>query len=140
MSAKDENKPVDHRSFTETGDFIKAGKFEKIWIAYHKNNNYHALHHLNDDEYLDYNLWDDMNTEAMYKKHCPNTIVFRGKNPNIIFHGGCIGCLSQRLHGFERCKRCMYFRFDSNKTNLHIKGEEAATIRGDDLKRMLGGK
>lgn len=134
------SKSVEHRTFTETGEFIKADEFEQIWIAKNRNNNYHATDILNDDEYLDYKLWDDMNTEAMYKKHCPNTLLCLGKNPNIIFHGGCLGCLSQRLHGLERCKGCMYFRFGRSKPNLHIEGEEAAKMTTEDLKRLLGGE
>lgn len=134
------SKPVEHRTFTETGEFIMATEFEKIWIDKNKNDNYNAADSLNDDEYLDYKLWDDMNTEAMYKKHLPNTLLFRGKNPNIIFHGGCLGCMSQRLHGLERCKGCMYFRFNGCNTNLYIKGEESAKMSGDDLKRLLGGE
>ena len=130
--------PVEHRTFTETGDFIKSAEFEQIWIAKNVNGNYNAADMLNDDEYLDYKLWDDMNTEMLYKKHLPKTFLCRGKNPNIIFHGACLGCLSQRLNGLERCKGCMYFRFSHNKPNLHIEGEKAAKMSSEDLKRLLG--
>lgn len=132
---------VEHRIFTETGEFIKASEFEQIWIAKNVKDHYHATDALNDDEYLDYKLWEDVNTEMLYKKHLPNTFLSRGKNPNIIFHGGCLGCMSQRLHGLERCKGCMYFRFgQSGKTNLHIKGEAYATISADELQGLLGGE
>lgn len=130
----------EHRTFTETGEFTKADEFEKIWIDKNTNNNYHATDILNDDEYLDYKLWDDMNAEAMHKKHRKNTFLYCGKNPNIIFHGGCLGCLSQRLHGLERCKGCMYFRFNSSKPNLQIEGEEVEKLTAEDLNRMLGGE
>lgn len=121
-----DSKLVEHRSFTETGEFIKADEFEQIWIYMNRDNNYRAIDILNDNEYLDYYIWQDMNTESMYKKHRPNSRIFRGKNPNIIFHAGCLGCLSQRLHGIERCKGCIYFRFISEKKpNLHIEGEDA---------------
>ena len=64
----------------------------------------------------------------------------RGNNPNIIFHGGCLGCISQRNHGIDRCKGCQYFRFNHSKPNLHIEGEEADTMSGDDFKRLIGGE
>jgi hypothetical protein len=75
----------------------------------------------------------------MFKKHLPCTIVFRGRHPNIIFHGGCLGCLSQRNHGIDRCMGCQYFKGNCSKPNLRIEGEEASTLSGEDFKRMLGG-
>lgn len=131
---------VEHKTFTETGEFIKSADFERIWIAKNVNDEYSAPQVLNADEYLDYKLWEDMNIETMYKKHLPNTRLFRGKNPNIIFHGGCLGCVSQRLHGFERCKGCQYFRYSWDKENLHIKGEDSAKLSGDDFRKLLGGE
>jgi hypothetical protein len=135
-----DSRAVEHRTFTETGDFIKADEFERVWIDKNRNKNYYATDILNDDEYLDYKLWEDINIKALYKKYCPNTLLYIGKNPNIIFHGGCLGCLSQRLHGLERCKGCMYFRIIGDKPNLHIEGEEAAKTTEEDLKRLLGGE
>ena len=129
---------VEHKTFTETGEFIKAADFERIWIVKNVNDKYSAPQVLNDDEYLDYKLWEDMNLETMYKKHLPNARVFIGKNTNIIFHGGCLGCMSQRLHGFERCKGCRYFRCNWGKENLHINGEDSAKLSVDDFKRLLG--
>ena len=134
------SKPVEHKTFTEAGEFIKDYEFEQIWIAKNVNNEYNAADILNDDEYLDYKLWDDMNAEMLYKKHLPNTFLFRGKNPNIIFHGGCLGCLSQKLHGLERCKGCMYFRFGKGSLNLKIDGGESAKMSAEDFKRLLGGE
>lgn len=131
---------LEHKTFTETGEFMKANRFESIWIAKNVNNEYSETDVLNDDDYLDYNLWEDMNVEAMFKKHLPKTRLFRGKNPNIVFHGRCLGCMSQRLHGFERCKGCQYFRGNWNNPNLHIEGEESAKISGDELKNILGSK
>lgn len=130
---------VEHKTFTESGDFIKSAEFELIWVNKNRNNNYCATDILNDDEYLDYNLWEDMNTEIMFKKYLPHTHLFRGKNPNIIFHGGCLGCMSQRLHGFERCKGCQYFRGKWSYPNLKIEGEESDKISGDELRKLLGG-
>lgn len=130
----------EHKTFTQSGDFIQASYFESLWIDKRVNNNYGAIDILNDDEYIDYKLWEDINTESLFKKHLPNTMLFSGKNPNIIFHGGCLGCLSQRLHGLERCKGCRYFRANWANPNLHIKGEESATISADELKKILGRK
>lgn len=130
---------VEHKTFTETGEFIKSTDFEMIWIAKNANDEYSAPQVLNDDEYLDYKLWEDMNKKLLFKKHLPNTLLFCGENPNIIFHGGCLGCLSQRNSGLERCKGCQYFRCNWGKPNLHIKGEDAATMSSDELRRLLGG-
>ena len=134
------NNNIEHKTFTVTGEFIKSSEFELIWVAENVKHDYAALRGLNDDEYLDYKIWEDMNIEMMYKKHLPNAHLYRGKNPNIIFHGGCLGCMSQRLHGFERCKGCQYFRCIRGKENLHIIGEESAKISGDELKRILKGE
>ena len=48
--------------------------------------------------------------------------------------------ISQRYHGIDRCKGCQYFRFNHSEPNLHIEGEEADTMNGDDFKRLLGGE
>jgi hypothetical protein len=133
-----ENK-AEGRTFTDTGEFVRAGDFEKIWISKNVNDNYDAPSVLDDDDYLDYKLWDDMNIEKMYQKHSPDTLLIRGKNPNIIFHGGCLGCLSQRLHGLERCKGCQYFRGNWRNPDLHIKGEESTKMSAEELKKLLGG-
>lgn len=119
---------MEHKALTETGEFIKAHDFEQIWIEKRVKNNYYATHVLSDDEYLDYMLWQDMNIEMMYKKHLPDTLLCRCKNPNIVFHGACLGCLSQRTNGLERCKGCLFFRHGRNKANLKIEGEEATTM------------
>ena len=128
---------VEHKTFTETGGFIKAAQFESIWINKNVNDEYSASQVLNNEDYLDYKLWEDMNMDTMFKKHLPKARVFRGKNPNIIFHGGCLGCLSQRLYGFERCKGCQYFRCNWNNPNLRIEGEESAKISADEIMNIL---
>ena len=110
--------------------------FEKIWVLKNKDGQYGITHNLDDDEYINYKIWEDIHTLEMFKKHLPDTSVFRGSNPNIIFHAGCLGCLSQRLHGIDRCKGCTYFKF-TNKTNFFIEGEDAATMSADDLKDFL---
>lgn len=136
---------VEHRTFTETGEFILSDKFEKIWIdenvnwydewdRYKWNHNYvPPIQLLNDDEYLDYKIWEDMNHTQLYKKHIPYGILVKGENPNIIFHGGCLGCASQRIHGFERCKGCQFFRTNWDKPDLKIGGEWSATMDVNDL-------
>lgn len=132
------NNAIEERTFTETGYFIKANDFELIWVAETVDGKYGKSHCLDDDDYIDYHLWEDINCENLYKKHLPKTILYRGKNPNIIFHGGCLGCLSQRKFGFERCKGCQYFKCNWGYPNLHIKGEEADTMNAESLKRILG--
>lgn len=122
---------------SEDGSFIKAEEFEGIWIAEEVNGIYAASDSLRDNDYIDYYIWKDQNSNEMYKKHLPNTTVFRGSNPNIIFHGGCLGCASQRNHGIDRCKGCKYFRLNNSKPNLHIEGEEAATMNGDNFKKFF---
>tara|TARA_R110000772_G_scaffold146690_1_gene257020 strand:+ start:6570 stop:7085 length:516 start_codon:yes stop_codon:yes gene_type:complete len=128
------------------GSFIKKDEFEAIWIS--KNVNRKINRHgklsmedkLSDNDYIDYYLWQDQNFKEMYKKHLPGTGYIRGKNPNIIFHGGCLGCLSQRLHGIDRCKGCSYFRWRGDKSDLSIEGEEASRLSGDDFIDFLKGK
>ena len=113
-------------------------KFERIWIEENKNNNYGCKWDLSDAEYIEYHIWESVYSDKMYKKNLPNAHVLQGSNPNIIFHGGCLGCLSQRKHGIDRCKGCTYFKF-SKKPNLFIPGEDSSKISGDDFKRFLTG-
>ena len=105
-------------------------KYADVWYDRNVNDNYKAEHQLPDSEYINYHIWEDINMERMYELHKPETTLWRGKNPNIIFHGGCLGCLSQKLHGINRCTGCQYFKADWNKPNLHIEGEEAARFPG----------
>ena len=121
------------------GTYILAEEFERIWVE--KNNHrcsgmYDPTGSLNNRQYIDYKVWEDTNYDEMYKKHFKNTKVFRGKNPNIIFHGGCLGCVSQRRHGIDRCMGCSYFRY-SNDTDLSIKGEYADSFDKKDFEEFL---
>jgi hypothetical protein len=134
------SKKLEEPSLNLDGSFIKADKFEEIWVAENVNSRYGASDSLRDSDYIDYHIWEDQNSNEMYKKHLPNTMVIRGSNPNIIFHGGCLGCISQRNHGIDRCKGCKYFRANWSNPNLRIEGEEADTISGDDFKRLIGGE
>lgn len=131
---------LEEQTLNLDGSFIKADKFEGIWVAENGNSRYGASDSLRDSDYIDYHIWEDQNSNEMYKKHLPNTMVIRGSNPNIIFHGGCLGCISQRNHGIDRCKGCKYFRANWSNPNLYIEGEESAKMNGDDFKRLLGGE
>lgn len=59
------------------------------------------LDSLTDEKLLAFKVWDS----------APNAPIF---------HGGCLRCSSQALHGVDRCKGCLYFRFDQSKPNLSI--------------------
>ena len=131
---------LDEPSLDINGSFIKVDKFEEIWVAENVNGKYGVRNSLRDNDYIDYHIWEDQNSSEMYKKHLPNTRVFRGSNPNIIFHGGCLGCISQRNHGIDRCKGCQYFKGYRDKPKLYIEGEEADSMDEDDFKRLLGGE
>ena len=111
--------------------------FEAIWVSRNVNSDYSAGKSISDDDYISFKIWCNANEMRMYKKHLPNTNVFIGNNPNIIFHGGCLGCLSQRKHGIDRCKGCCYFKFNNNKPNLFIQGEDSHEINGDELNDIL---
>ena len=37
-----------------------------------------------------------------------------------IFHGGCHSCISQTLHGIERCEGCQYYEPNWDKPNLYL--------------------
>ena len=119
--------------------FDKHKRFERVWVDNHINN-LSRESSLTDNDYIDYHIWEDKNCSQMYEKYLPNSLVIRGVNPNLIFHGSCLGCISQRNHGVNRCKGCQYFRGNWSNPDLHIEGEEAATINRDDLKRLLGGE
>lgn len=112
-------------------------KYENIWIKENKNGKYGASKELSDEEYINYHIWEDINSELMYKTYIPEARVIRGKNPNIIFHGGCLGCISQRNHGIDRCKNCMYFRAKWDNTNLFIPGEDSAKMNGEDFQSLF---
>lgn len=128
-------------------DVVKTGvfdesqikKFENIWIHEYKYHHLGVSKDLSDDDYIDYHIWKDINWRHMYDKHMPNARVLRGDNPNLIFHGGCLGCLSQRKYGVDRCKGCSYFRFKGSE-NLFIEGENSAKMDQKGLDDFLNGK
>lgn len=86
----------------------------------HSKGDYESFRALEDDEYIRYKQWENTNNIGMYKKHLPDTILVCGTPDNIVFHGGCLGCRSQQIHGIERCKRCQYFKAEWSKENLFI--------------------
>lgn len=122
------------------GSFVKETEFERVWVAYNVHNSHDVVKSLDDQDFLDYSIWKDQHANEMYKKHSPKSIVFRGRNPNIIFHGACLGCLSQRLNGLDRCKGCLFFRFKTDLPDLRIEGEECSKITGQDLTNLLKGE
>ena len=132
---KRKNEP---QTISEDGSFTKEEEFERAWIRDHIFDDYSLYDSFNDDDYLDYKIWEDNNNKKMYSKYQPKVRVYIGKNANIIFHGGCLGCLSQRIHGIDRCKGCKYFRADWNKPNLFIEGEKAATMSQKDFDDLMG--
>lgn len=121
-------------------------RFEQIWLQDMDYNNLENKLYAKDlcknaDDFIAYMIWESQNWERMYAKHKPNTMVLRGQNPNIIFHGGCLGCLSQRKHGIDRCKGCQYFGMNGwDSPNLFIEGEDSAKLGGDEFKNFLTGE
>ena len=51
------------------GSFVKADKFEQIWVTENVHNKYGASDSLRDSDYIDYHIWEDQNSSKMYKKH-----------------------------------------------------------------------
>lgn len=94
-------------------------EFENIFVRKYKHD--FDTNMLDDNKYIEYLIWEDKNWEMLKEKHSLN--VIRGTNPNIIFHGGCIGCRSQEINGIDRCRICQYFRGNYNKPDLSIKNE-----------------
>lgn len=139
---KEDDKPseLEEKILNIDGSFVNEEEYEKIWIAQNINHSNGTTSSLKDDDYIGYHIWQDQNISKLYEKHLPDTIALIGKTPNILFHGGCLGCVSQRNHGIDRCKGCRYFRFSSRNPNLYIKGEHTDSIGGDDLRRKLGGE
>jgi len=76
----------------------------------------------NDNVHILYKMYSDFYFDILMKKHYPNIKVGRGVSDRIVFHGGCLECNSQNIHGVDRCKGCTYFKFDHDLPNLKIKG------------------
>jgi len=122
------------------GNFIKKDEFERIWIAENVTHNYEDRDSLSDDDYIDYYIWKDQNDNQLCKKYLPKIATFKGNTPNIIFHATCLGCISQRNHGINRCKGCKYLRDNQSNLNLHIDGEKTDTLSIHDLYNFCKGR
>jgi len=75
-----------------------------------------------DDEYIVYKAWEQVNRQSLYKKYnitgCCSTHEIKDK---IIFHAGCRDCSSQDHYLIERrCVKCCYFKADWQKEDLSI--------------------
>ena len=102
-------------------DFSKYQGFERIWLEDNLNFNHKPKKELPDDDYIDYHQWEEKNHKLLYEKHMPTWNISRGEHDGkIIFHGGCLRCNSQQLSGIQRCKRCLYFKFDQSKPDISI--------------------
>ena len=112
--------------------------YEALWVKKNVDEDYSALKNLTDNQYIEYYKFDEENYESLMAKYKPNTRYIRGKNPNIIFHGGCLGCASQRLRGINRCKGCVFFRFDCSKKDKRIEGEECAVFTKEKAEKLFG--
>ncbi len=102
-------------------------KFEQIWIRCNVKEDYDADNELSDYEYIMYSVWTQFNDERLYEKYLPKTNVWSGsmnRTDKIIFHGGCLNCISQSIHNINRCADCKYFRANWSKKDLTIKIEE----------------
>lgn len=42
----------------------------------------------------------------------------------VVFHGGCLGCISQSLHSRVRCVTCRYFESNWNLPDKSIRTEK----------------
>ena len=99
-------------------------KLLEIWRSVNVDKDRHTLKKLSDAEYVVYSAWRQLNNRQLYNKYLPNIRLVDGSEnvkDNIIFHGGCKGCLSQQTNDIERCYDCMYFRANWNKPDLTIK-------------------
>lgn len=95
--------------------------FEQVWLGEHVMRDYGSTDSLNDNDYIAYHIWDKEHSQEMYNKHIPEATVIRGNPSNVVFHGGCLGCVSQERYGINRCKGCQYFRANWGLPDLSIK-------------------
>lgn len=113
-----------HALMDEIKELVMINKsiegFEEIWIEENVNRNYLIRRNLKDDDYIRYHIWENQNNVEMVKKHLPDSILIKGRTSYIVFHGGCLGCTSQRIHGISKCKGCKYFKGNSSLPNLYV--------------------
>jgi len=100
-----------------------SGKFMYVWNKENVERDYQRSpkNILNDNEYILYSYWRQLNDEWLYDFHnmtvCSGSM---GRRDKLIFHGGCLGCSSQETNSIDRCKGCQYFRADWNKKDLKL--------------------
>lgn len=116
---------------------VKKEIFEQIWLAQRANDEYNLAVNLNDDDYINYQIWEKANNERLYEKH-KKLISETRIGADIVFHGRCVDCISQKIHGIERCKGCQYFKFIDGKPDLHIKCKKIKTITKEEIIDLLG--
>jgi hypothetical protein len=115
------------------GTLLKHMLFESLWIQSNIDGAYGIYKNLSDNDYIDYHLWEVLNEERLWGEHDADRLVIRDIHPNIIFHGGCLGCVSQSQHGVDRCKGCQYFKPNWNLPDLKIEGEQPDSIPKEEL-------
>ena len=91
---------------------VRIKKFESIklvWESWVSNPiGPSPLDRLSSSEYIDYHIWETQtNSQPSMLDH-------------VIFHGGCLRCESQQIHGIDRCTGCRYFRANWTKEDLRI--------------------
>ena len=50
------------------------------------------------------------------------------------FHGGCVGCIQQDIHGTDFCYDCCYFESDWDKEDLSLTPVDLASAERERVK------
>lgn len=98
------------------GVMSKSDKFAQILILKNSENigdAYDLVSSFSDNEYIEFCEYEKQEKEAMYGRG--------SSGGHIVFHGGCLRCKSQYIHGVDRCRGCCYFRAEWNKSDLSLK-------------------
>lgn len=123
------------------GTFVQDELFERIWCESHLNHKFGSEKCLTIGEYIDYHIWEELNYTSLMEKYLPNAGYSERDNPNIVFHGGCVGCVSQLQHGVSRCTGCQYFKVDWGLPDLSIDGEwvvkKETTYNGEGIRHKF---
>ena len=53
----------------------------------------------------------------------------------VIFHGGCLGCLTQHKRGVDECRNCQYFDADWSLPDLSERKPDPVDIERDRIKK-----
>jgi hypothetical protein len=97
--------------------------FTQIWISENVHDNYGVSKALDNEEYVEYVIWENKNYQELYNTYLPNRMVFTGFDGSdklVVFHGGCLYCTSQELFGIKRCYGCQYFKAEWMLPDLSI--------------------